>query len=179
LNLNASTGAITGTPSVAVASTPLTFKVTDSSSPALTQTANLTLTITQQAAPSISVLTYHNDNLRTGQNVNETVLTTANVNSSKFGELFSLPVDGPFFAQPLYVPGVTVGTQTHNLMFVATEHNSLYAWDADTASSTPVWIVSFSDWCGVYRIWFPWRHLSMVRLAAGLQREYAGTSAGI
>ena len=145
LTLNASTGAITGTPSAAVASTPLTFKVTDSSSPALTQTANLTLTITQQAAPSISVLTYHNDNLRTGQNVNETILTTANVNSSKFGKLFSLPVDGPIFAQPLYMPGVTVGTQTHNLVFVATEHNSVYAWDADTASSTPVWSVSFSN----------------------------------
>ena len=134
LTLNASTGAITGTPSAAVASTPLTFKVTDSSSPALTQTANLTLTITQQAAPSVSVLTYHNDNLRTGQNVNETILTTANVNSSTFGKLFSLPVDGPIFAQPLYMPGVTVGTQVHNLLFVATEHNSVYAWDADTVS---------------------------------------------
>ena len=145
LTLNASTGAITGTPSAAVASTPLTFKVTDSSSPALTQTANLTLTITQQAAPSISVLTYHNDNLRTGQNVNETILTTTNVNSSKFGKLFSLPVDGPIFAQPLYMPGVTVGTQVHNLVFVATEHNSVYAWDADTASATPVWTVSFNN----------------------------------
>ena len=143
LTLNASTGAITGTPSAAVASTPLTFKVTDSSSPALTQTANLTLTITQQAAPSVSVLTYHNDNLRTGQNVHETILTTANVNSSTFGKLFSLPVDGPIFAQPLYMPGVTVGTQVHNLLFVATEHNSVYAWDADTVSTTPVWHASF------------------------------------
>ena len=148
LTLNASTGAITGTPSAAVDSTPLTFKVTDSSSPALTQTANLTLTITQQAAPSVSVLTYHNDNLRTGQNVNETILTTANVNSSKFGKLFSLSVDGPIFAQPLYMPGVTVGTQTHNLVFVATEHNSVYAWDADTGSSTPVWSVSFNNAAG-------------------------------
>ena len=148
LTLNASTGAITGTPSAAVASTPLTFKVTDSSSPARTQTANLTLTITQQAAPSVSVLTYHNDNRRTGQNVNETILATANVNSSKFGKLFSLPVDGPIFAQPLYMPGVTVGTQTHNLVFVATEHNSVYAWDADTASSTPVWHASFINPAG-------------------------------
>jgi Putative Ig domain len=243
LNLNASTGVITGTPSAAVASTALTFKVSDSSSPALTQTANLTLTISSTptvasvtlnptsviggtslqgtvtlsgpalnggatvtltssntaaaqvpasvvvaaaassatftvttssvssstssvisasynsstqtatlavtpAAPSVSVLTYHNDNLRTGQNLKETILTTANVNSTKFGKLFSLPVDGPIFAQPLYMPGVVVGTQTHNLVFVATEHNSVYAWDADTGSSNPVWTVSFNNPAG-------------------------------
>jgi len=75
--------------------------------------------------------------------VNETILTTANVNSSTFGKLFSLPVDGPIFAQPLYMPGVTVGTQVHNLVFVATEHDSVYAWDADTVSTTPVWHTSF------------------------------------
>jgi hypothetical protein len=89
------------------------------------------------------VLTFHNDNLRTGQNVNETILNTANVNSSTFGKLFSLPADGPIFAQPLYMPGVTVGTQVRNLVFAATEHNSVYAWDADTVSSTPVWHTSF------------------------------------
>ena len=243
LTLNASTGAITGTPTTSVTSTPLTFKVTDSSSPALTQTANLTLTISSTptvasvtlnptsviggtslqgtvtlsgpaldggatvtltssntaaaqvpasvvvaaaassatftvttssvssstssvisasynsstqtatlavtpAAPSVSVLTYHNDNLRTGQNLKETILTTANVNSTKFGKLFSLPVDGPIFAQPLYMPGVVAGTQTHNLVFVATEHNSVYAWDADTGSSNPVWTVSFNNPAG-------------------------------
>jgi hypothetical protein len=238
LTLNASNGAITGTPSASVASTPLSLKVTDSSSPALTQTAALTLTIaatpsvtsvtlnpasvlggnssqgtvtlsgpalsggatitltssntaaaqvpaslvvpatansatfaittssvssptssdisasynssTQtaildvtQVASSTAVLTYHNDNLRTGQNVHESILTTANVDSTTFGKLFSLPVDGPIFAQPLYMPGVTVGTQVHNLVFVATEHDSVYAWDADTVSTTPVWYASF------------------------------------
>ena len=94
------------------------------------------------------MLTYHNDNLRTGQNVNESILTTANVNSSTFGKLFSLPVDGPIFAQPLYMPGVTVGTQVHNLVFVATEHDSVYAWDADTTSTTPVWHTSFINPAG-------------------------------
>ena len=80
--------------------------------------------------------------------MNETILTTANVNSSTFGKLFSLPVDGPIFAQPLYMPGVTVGTQVHNLLFVATEHNSVYAWDADTVSTTPVWHASFINPAG-------------------------------
>jgi hypothetical protein len=65
---------------------------------------------TRTAVASVAVLTYHNDNLRTGQNVNETILTTANVNASNFGKLFSLPVDGSIFAQPFYMPGVTVGT---------------------------------------------------------------------
>ena len=109
------------------------------------QTATLAVA---PVASSSAVLTYHNDNLRTGQNVNETILTTANVNSSTFGKLFSLPVDGPIFAQPLYLPGVTVGTQVHNLVFVATEHNSVYAWDADTVSTTPVWHDSFINQAG-------------------------------
>src|SRR5579863_836024 len=87
--------------------------------------------------------TYHNDNLRTGQNVNETVLTPSNVNSTQFGKLFSLPVDGQLFAQPLYVPSLTIGSQVHNVLFLATQHDSVYAWDADTASTTPLWQTSF------------------------------------
>jgi hypothetical protein len=87
--------------------------------------------------------TYHNDNLRTGQNVNETVLTPSNVNSTQFGKLFSLHVDGQLFAQPLYVPSLTIGSQVHNVLFLATQHDSVYAWDADTASATPLWQTSF------------------------------------
>jgi hypothetical protein len=92
---------------------------------------------------TVSVLTYHNDNLRTGQNVNETILTPANVNSTTFGKLFSLPVDGLLFAQPLFMPGLSIGPQLHNVLFVATQHDSVYAWDADTASPTPLWHSSF------------------------------------
>jgi hypothetical protein len=117
-----------------------TSSVISASYNSTTQTATLGVT---HVTSSTAVLTYHNDNLRTGQNVHETILTTANVNSSMFGKLFSLPVDGPIFAQPLYMPGVTVGTQVHNLVFVATEHGSVYAWDADRASTTPVWHTSF------------------------------------
>ena len=102
------------------------------------QTATLSVT-----AVTVSVLTFHNDNQRTGQNTSETTLSSANVNSSTFGKLFALPVDGQIFGQPLYLPGVTVGTTVHNLLFVATEHDTVYAWDADTASTTPAWSTSF------------------------------------
>ena len=133
----ATSATFTITTSVVSSSTSSTISASYNSS---TRTATLAVT---RVASSAAVLTYHNDNLRTGQNVKETILTTANVNSSTFGKLFSLPVDGPIFAQPLYMPGVIVGTHVHNLVFVATEHDSVYAWDADTASTTPVWHTSF------------------------------------
>ena len=126
-----------------VANNQAQIHVTVTNSVGNVTSSNVTLTVNQQAASTSSVLTYHNDNLRTGQNVNETILTPANVTSATFGKLFALAVDGQVFAQPLYVPGVTVGTQVHNLLFVATEHDSVYAWDADTSSSTPIWQTSF------------------------------------
>ncbi|HEX5425585.1 MAG TPA: hypothetical protein VF283_14480 [Bryobacteraceae bacterium] len=80
-----------------------------------------------------SVLTFHNDVARTGQNLTETVLTHASVNSSSFGKLFSVPVDGKVDAQPLYVSQLVLSDQlAHSVVFAATEHDSVYAFDAKT-----------------------------------------------
>src|SRR5215471_11894683 len=79
------------------------------------------------ASGRASVLTYHNDNFRTGLNTNEAFLSWANVNSNTFGKLFTYYVDGFVYSQPLYVSGVAIpGQGIHNLVFVATEHNSVY-----------------------------------------------------
>ncbi len=93
---------------------------------------------------SVSILTHHYDAARTGANLNEAVLTPANVNSSQFGKLFSFPVDGQMYAQPLYVAGVSVpGKGTRNVVYAATEHDTVYAFDADGGSSTPLWQRNF------------------------------------
>lgn len=85
-------------------------------------------------AAQVNVTTYHNDNARTGQNTQETILTPANVNATQFGKLFSVPVDGVVYAQPLYLAGVTIGGGTHNVLYVVTEHDSVYAIDADAGT---------------------------------------------
>jgi outer membrane protein assembly factor BamB len=88
----------------------------------------------------VDVTTYHNDVARTGQNLNETVLTPGSVNSSNFGKLFLSPADGEVEAQPLYLGGVTISGGTHNVLYIVSEHGSVYALDADTGTS--LWQVS-------------------------------------
>jgi len=94
----------------------------------------------QGLSQTVSVLTQHNDLSRSGANPNETILTTSNVSESTFGKLFSLPIDGFTYAQPLYDPGVSISGGTHNVLYVATAHDSVYAFDAD--SGTQYWRVS-------------------------------------
>ena len=87
----------------------------------------------QSSHAQVSVLTYHNDNSRTGANTNETILTPANVSSNIFKRLFVCGVDGYVFAQPLVAVGVNIPRfGSRNVVYVATEHDSLYAFDADT-----------------------------------------------
>jgi outer membrane protein assembly factor BamB len=86
------------------------------------------------------VLTYHNDLARTGQNSEERILTHANVNVQKFGKVGFLNTDGLVDAEPLYVSGLTIGGRSHNIVFVVTEHDSVYAFDAETLAQ--LWHVS-------------------------------------
>ncbi len=220
LSLNASTGVISGTPTVSVASTPLAFHVADSSTPALTGSANFTLTIagasnitvsispirggltlgqklqftatvpndagsagvswtvsggtltgqttsaasfsaasagvytitatsvadgTKSAAATVGVTdltamsTYHNDLARAGANTKEYALSPANVTQATFGKLFSCTVDAPIYAQPLWVANLSIAGGTHNVVFVASVHDTVYAFDADTNPCKMLW----------------------------------------
>jgi hypothetical protein len=96
------------------------------------------------ASASGQVLTRQYDSARTGATLHETTLTPANVNVGAFGKQFTLTVDGDVYAQPLYVPRVEVpGKGTHDVLYVATEHDSVYAFDAAGQPAAPLWQVSF------------------------------------
>jgi len=95
------------------------------------------------AGADVDVLSYHNDLARTGQNRHETILTPANVNSATFGKVAFLPTDGLVYAQPLYLSHRAVAGGIHNVLYVATEHASLYAFDADTGAT--LWKTSLLD----------------------------------
>src|SRR5271170_7849006 len=88
---------------------------------------------------------YRNDNFRTGQNLAETILTPSTVNSTQFGLQFTDAIDASAYTQPLYVPNVAIPNQgTHNVVYLATENDSVYAFDADQ-QGPPLWQTSFID----------------------------------
>lgn len=89
------------------------------------------------AVAQVNVTTYHNENARTGQNTQETILMTSNVRVGSFGKLFSVAMDGQVYAQPLVLSNVSIGGGTHNVVYVATENDSVYAIDAN--SGTVYW----------------------------------------
>src|SRR5208337_4926908 len=127
-------GDITGVPT-ATGQFPFEVLVTDSSQPPQQQTYNYTLNVL------IAVTTYHNDNYRSGANTNETVLNPSNVNVQTFGKRSVFAVQGYVYAQPLYVPGVNIGGTLHNVVYIATEHDQVYAFDVN--SGQQIWQTSF------------------------------------
>lgn len=101
--------------------------------------ASVTIAVTDLAG----MFTYHYDLARTGQNLKEYALTPATLSSSTFGALFSCSVDSIIYAAPLYVANLNIGGATHNAVFVATEHDTVYAFDADSPSCQQLWKTSF------------------------------------
>ncbi|HXN64015.1 MAG TPA: PQQ-binding-like beta-propeller repeat protein [Candidatus Acidoferrales bacterium] len=131
---------ITGATSASYTTVPVTigenqtpFFVYVSNSVGSTESATVELTVTQ----TTGAVTLRNDIERTGQNLRESILTPANVNSASFGKLGALPVDGRVDAQPLFLSGVTLSSAAHDVLYVATEHGSVYAFNA--ASGATLW----------------------------------------
>jgi hypothetical protein len=144
-NIGGATAASYVTPPTVVGDSGSTFDVIVSNTAGSVTSGTATLTVNPDTTPpsGIDVITYHYDNLRTGQNVTEKTLTPANVNQTKFGKLGSFNVNGHVDAQPLYLSNVAIPSKgTKNVLYVVTEHDSVYAFDADSvngSSSTVLW----------------------------------------
>src|SRR5439155_488650 len=116
---------------------------------------------------SVSVLTQHNDNTRSGWNDNETALTTSNVNVQQFGKVFTLTVDGEVYGQPLVVGHVFIGGGYHNVVYIATVNNTLYAYDGD--NGTLYWQKNFTR-----SGWRPPMNTDMTGACGGTYTNFSG-----
>ena len=145
-NITGATAASYTTPATVTTDSGAKFDVIVSNAAGSQTSATAILTVNPASGSTVNVVTYHYDNLRTGQNLNEIILTPANVNSTTFGKLGSFTVDGLVDAQPLYLSAVSMPTVgTKNVLYVATENDSVYAFDADSVNGTTsayLWKVS-------------------------------------
>ena len=136
-DISGATAASYTTPVTITANSGELFRVVVSNSAGSVTINSAMLTFNPGTGTStVDIITYHDDNSRTGQNLNETALTLANVKSATFGKKGEFTVDGKVDAQPLYLSQVTIGGQKKNVLYVATEHGSVYAFDADSINGT-------------------------------------------
>jgi immunoglobulin I-set domain protein len=136
-DISGATSASYTTPATTTADSGEQFRVVVSNTAGSVTSASAVLTVTSGIAiSSVDVVTYHYDNMRSGQNLSETTLTPANVNAAAFGKKGEFLVDGKVDAQPLYLSQLNVGGQMKNVLYVATEHGSVYAFDADSINGT-------------------------------------------
>jgi hypothetical protein len=133
--ITGATGSSYTTAATTLADNGSTFKVTVSNAVGTITSAAATLTVSATAAAGTDVLTYHNDNSRSAQNLTETVLTPANVNATQFGLLRVLPADGLVDGQPLIASNLSVSGVLRNVVYVVTENDSVYSYDADTGAA--------------------------------------------
>jgi hypothetical protein len=135
-NISGATSASYVTPATTAADNGAKFDVVVSNSAGSATSSAATLAVNNPST-NVDVATYHYDNLRSGQNVNETILTPANVNQAQFGLLGSFVVDGRVDAQPLYLSNVAIpNVGNKNVLYVVTEHDSVFAFDADSVSGS-------------------------------------------
>lgn len=154
---NSTTGAISTTGLYTAPNSVGAHAITATSvaNPSSAITSNVTVVNVANSA----VLTYHNDDARDGAYLQEVTLNPSNVNSSQFGKLVSYPVDGQIYAQPLYLPQVNIPNKgTYNVVYVATQNNSVYAFDASATSANPatLWHVNLGTPIAVYDAEGPW-----------------------
>src|ERR1700722_13697551 len=136
---NATVGTISTSGLYTPPGTAGTHTVTATNAANTSNTVSVTVAVTDLTGVTI----YHNDLARTGQNLHEYALTPANVSSASFGKRWSCPLDGTVYAQPLYVANLAIGGGTHNVLFVVTMHDSIYAFDADSPTCAMYWHNSY------------------------------------